>query len=604
MSGKKEIKKLLQNQLYDLLPSALSVIDEEYNILMANKSFRNYFGEYEGKKCYEVYKKKTCPCSHCRVHEVFSEGKTVVSNEQGLDKNSKQCFYVVHQEPLKDKEGKVKYVVEMSTDVTESTRYQHEYNILFERVPGFISIIDRNYRIIRSNKKLRDTFGEVEGKFCYEVYKKRKSICKNCPAALTFEDGKDHISSETGKDLSGEDTQYLVNTTPLTHNGEVNLVIEIANDITELVHLHREVRQINDFFATLIQNSQAAILAINNHGKTEIFNPEAKRMFGWTSFRKPVMNQIEKMMPKEFFSKANGNGEIINVSETTVYTLDDEAIPVRMKAVELRSKNDVLGRVAFMQDLRILKQLEKQKIEAERLGAVGQTVAGLAHTIKNLLMGLEGGMYMVDTGLKKGDAARIMEGWDVLQRNFKKTTNLVKDFLSFSKGRLPELQKIQPNHLVKSIVELYKDAAAKQGVELSMKLHPRLRKAYLDPDGMEACLTNFVSNAIDAATLQKEQPGKVQIRTTDKDDSLVFEVQDNGLGMDSEVRDKIFTTFFTTKGGKGTGLGLLTTRKIVTEHAGKIEFDTIEGVGSVFRILLSRSRLESIWRELKSLTKN
>ena len=187
----KHLGKLLKNQLYEIIPSNLVVIDREYNIVQANKAFENQFGETKGKKCYEVYKKKDSPCSHCRVNEVFETGKTIVSNEDGIDKNHNQCFYAVHLAPLKEEDGSVNYVVEMSFDVTDSTRYQQNYNILFERVPGFISIIDKNYKIVRANKKLRDTFGEVKGKYCYEVYKKRTKKCRNCPAALTFKDGKE-----------------------------------------------------------------------------------------------------------------------------------------------------------------------------------------------------------------------------------------------------------------------------------------------------------------------------------------------------------------------------------------------------------------------------
>lgn len=600
----KHLGKLLKNQLYEIIPSNLVVIDREYNIVQANKAFENQFGETKGKKCYEVYKKKDSPCSHCRVNEVFETGKTIVSNEDGIDKNHNQCFYAVHLAPLKEEDGSVNYVVEMSFDVTDSTRYQQNYNILFERVPGFISIIDKNYKIVRANKKLRDTFGEVKGKYCYEVYKKRTKKCRNCPAALTFKDGKDHVSSETGKSDTGVDTQYFVTTTPLSPgNGDTNMVIEIATDITELIQLHKEVRLINDFFATLIQNSHSGILAINNHGKTEIFNPSAKDMFDWQSFKKPVLNQIKKMMPEEFFGKADSDGMIIDIDEISVKGSSNEDIPVSMKAVELKSKKDVLGRVAFMRDLRPIKELEKQKIDAERLAAVGQTVAGLAHTIKNLLMGLEGGMYMVDTGLRNGDAQRIVEGWDVLQRNFSKTTTLVKDFLAFSKGKLPELQKISPNTLVNDIVELYFDAAKKQGVELKIIEGTNPQEAYLDPDGMEACLTNIVSNAIDAAVSSNEEKGVVTVKTFDDDDKLIFEVEDNGIGMDTEVRDKIFTTFFTTKGGNGTGLGLLTTRKILSEHGGKIEFDTEKDKGSTFRIILDRHRLEAINKELSKINK-
>lgn len=601
----KKVEKLLKNQLYELIPSNLAVIDKDYNIIIANKNFEDYFGDFKEKKCYQVYKKKDKPCSHCKVHLVFEDGISRASNEQGIDKNDKSCYYAVHWAALKENDGKINYVVETSQDVTQTTRNQQESNILFERVPAFITIIDRDFKIVRANKKFRDTFGNVKATYCFEVYKKKKTKCKNCPSLLTFQDGKDHTSTEVGHSETGVETHYIVRTTPLSiDDGEVSLVIEIATDITEMVELHKEVSYINSFLATLIHNSQDAILAVNSFGKTEIFNPAARKLFKWTSFKKPVFTQLKKMMPDDFFNAIAKNGEIIPCSEITVSAFDGEIIPVRIKVVELKNKKQLLGKVAFLQDLREVRELEKQKIDAERLAAVGQTVAGLAHTIKNLLMGLEGGMYMVDTGLKNSDAGRIIEGWDVLQRNFNKTTTLVKDFLSFSKGRIPNLRFINPNNLVKNIYELYKDAAAKQGIKMCTELSDEIKELPLDPEGMEACLTNFVSNAIDAAIPKDGKGGKVLCKTYINADNLIFEVSDNGIGMDTEVRSKLFTTFFTTKGGKGTGLGLLTTRKIVAEHGGKIEFNTEVNQGSTFRIILPIPRLNAIFDELNKLKIN
>jgi signal transduction histidine kinase len=146
------------------------------------------------------------------------------------------------------------------------------------------------------------------------------------------------------------------------------------------------------------------------------------------------------------------------------------------------------------------------------------------------------------------------------------------------------------------LYDLYKDTSHQQGVELELDLDEEIREAPLDPDGMEACLTNLISNGIDAAVMSENEQGRVVLRTREEEGALVFEVQDNGIGMDSEVKQKVFTTFFTTKGGKGTGLGLLTTRKIVQEHGGKIEMDTKEGVGSTFRISLPRYRLTSLYK--------
>jgi len=318
----------------------------------------------------------------------------------------------------------------------------------------------------------------VLNEFCYEVYKRRKSKCLNCPAAKTFKDGRVHRSNQIGIDKRGQDIHYAVSTSSLMRSGdEVAHVIEISTDITAV------------------------------------------------------------------------------------------------------------------------KKLERQVIDAERLGAVGQTVAGLAHSIKNILMALEGGKYIVGLGLKKNDRKMIDEGWDVLERNFDKTTSLVKDFLSFSKGRLPRLKMIEPVDIVTEIIDLYKDIAAQSGINLKVEVVGNVRKAPLDPDGIHTCLTNLVSNAIDACQMGKQRGSEVVISVTDQRNKLVFEVSDNGSGIDHDIKQKIFTTFFTTKGGEGTGLGLLTTRKIVQEHGGKVTVYSETGKGACFRMEFPRKRLLALYKQ-------
>jgi signal transduction histidine kinase len=265
----------------------------------------------------------------------------------------------------------------------------------------------------------------------------------------------------------------------------------------------------------------------------------------------------------------------------------------------MRSGDTVAHVIEISTDITAVKRLERQVIDAERLGAVGQTVAGLAHSIKNILMGLEGGKYIVSLGLKKDDHEMISEGWEMLERNFEKTTSLVKDFLSFSKGRLPELKMIDPSDIVMEIIDLYKDIAAQAGIELKAEVAGNVRKAPLDPDGMHTCLTNLVSNAIDACQMGEQKGSEVVIQVADRGDKLVFEVSDNGSGIDYDIKKKIFTTFFTTKGGEGTGLGLLTTRKIVQEHGGKITVDSKKGQGACFRMEFPRKRLLALYEQGK-----
>jgi signal transduction histidine kinase len=159
------------------------------------------------------------------------------------------------------------------------------------------------------------------------------------------------------------------------------------------------------------------------------------------------------------------------------------------------------------------------------------------------------------------------------------------------------------NKLVKDIIDLYRDTARQQGVKLIFEADKTIKPAFLDPNGMETCLTNLISNGIDACLLRKESGGRVLLRTREEKGYLIFESIDNGCGIDLDVKQKIFTTFFTTKGGKGTGLGLLTTRKIVQEHGGQIEVKSNPNEGSTFKIKLLRSRLEMLAKQISKKSK-
>jgi PAS domain S-box-containing protein len=586
------LDELLARGMFESVPFNVAVIDTEFRVVGANANFEEFFGEWRGRKCYEVYKNATERCVDCHAQNTFEDGQVRVSDETGVDRHGRRCHYVVHSAPLKDSQGRVQYILEMTTDLTESRHWQREYDLLFERVPCYALVIDRNFRLIRANEKFRSDFGDIDDKHCYEICKRRAEPCPKCPALLTFQDGAEHVSSQTGIHRDGSPAYYVVTASPLSRGkGEVVHVIEMATDVTPVRELEEQLKRHQDFYESLVRNAATGILALDASGKMRIANPAARELLNLGGRQSPPPERLKEMLPPEFFA---GLDDGLNLPEALLHPAVGVDVPVRFSAVELTSHGKTLGRAAFMQDLRELKQLELEKLEAERLGAVGQTVAGLAHTIKNLLMGLEGGMYMLDTGLRKGNADRIAEGWQILHRNFDKTAALVKGFLSFAKGRLPELRPVDPAALARGVVDLYREAAAQQGVELLLETSENVREAPLDPDGMETCLTNLVSNGIDAAVMREQAGGKVVVRAREERDDLILEVADNGAGMEQDVKQKIFTTFFTTKGGKGTGLGLLTTRKIAQEHGGRIEMESAPDRGSIFRIRLPRQRLEAL----------
>ncbi len=474
-----EVRRLLSDRLFDLAPILVVALDAKFRIVEANAAFAKLFGPWQGMRCYEVMKGRHRPCDRCEVADAFADGKARVCGELLTVARDTTSQFIVRVAPLAQPGGEAPYLMWIASKVNEASVLQRENDILFERVPCYVTVLDRDLEVIRANGRMRDTFGRAPGKKCYEVYKRRDRPCRKCPAVLVFEDGREHTAEQVGVTASGEAAHYIVTASPLSReggspDGPVNFVIEIATDITNL------------------------------------------------------------------------------------------------------------------------RTLERDKIEAERMAAVGQTVAGLAHGIKNILMGVEGGIYVMESGMRKGQMDRVDRGVQMLKRNVEKISSLVKNLLSFSKGREPHVTLVDPNAPAREVLELYSALARQAGVALEGVLQEGLTPAAMDAEGIHACLTNLVSNAVDACLVSERKDRRVIVATSEAEGALVYEVADNGCGMDYEVKKRIFTTFFTTKGAGGTGLGLLTSRKIVQEHGGKILVESGPDKGTRFHIVLPRDRLPAV----------
>jgi signal transduction histidine kinase len=243
-----------------------------------------------------------------------------------------------------------------------------------------------------------------------------------------------------------------------------------------------------------------------------------------------------------------------------------------------------------------LKQAQDELIRSERLATIGETVAGLAHYIKNILTGLRGGVYMVNTAMAKDKPGMLKEGWAMVQRNIERVGDLALALLSYSKERVPERSVCRPNDMLSEAVELFRERAEDHRVNLDVALDPNVKEAYLDRDGINDVLLNLISNAIDACIYDTDtsKAWKVTARTkleidADSEGVILFEVKDNGCGMTDEVKSKLFTRFFSTKAGRGTGLGLLNTQKIIHEHGGEIAVESQAGKGTAFTVRLKRA---------------
>ncbi len=367
-----------------------------------------------------------------------------------------------------------------------------------------------------------------------------------------------------------------------------NLEIKIAEATDEL-------RRKSNFQKLLIRSSHDAIVAFDSDWKVVVFNPEAARLFGEAA--KDVRNKMtmdDLYTPKiaeVFKNQARDETGQRNFpwKEQVIRTKDGRTIPVRYASNVLFENSEFVGTVNFFQDLTEIKRLEKELVQSERMAAVGQTVSGLAHYVKNILIGLKGGSYVVDVGFQKNNTEKLRSGWDTIKKNIQRISDLTQDLLTYSKQREPEKENVSPHEIITELVELHKDFAASKNIAISMDLSPQIGMVFADPKTIHHALLNIINNAIDACIEDEDidKKHRVNIRTyLDRDNMICFEVLDNGCGMDEETRKKLFTPMFSSKGGKGTGLGLLVTGKLIEEHQGEIDVETRLGEGSTFRIKL------------------
>lgn len=273
----------------------------------------------------------------------------------------------------------------------------------------------------------------------------------------------------------------------------------------------------------------------------------------------------------------------IHQSEEVVRTADGEILQVAVQTAPLVDRDGgVSGGMEVMTDI------SRTVAEQQELVLLGQAMAGMAHYIKNLLTGLDGGLYVVEEAMGTGDEALLREGWEMVRRNVERVGKLSRDQLFCSRERPPEMAEIPVNSLICEAVELYRPRAVQEGTKLSVELDPRLGKGWLDAEGVHRLVTNLLSNALDACRFDTDTERHwVSVKTfLEAGGQLHLEVADNGPGIPRRLCGSVFEEMFTTKGSGGTGLGLLVVYRVVCAHGGRITVLSEEGAGTVFTVIL------------------
>ncbi len=460
------------DHLFRALPCFVTVQGPDLKILAANDLFHDTFGDGAGAFCYAAYKGRTEACEDCPVVGTFEDGHPRRSKQWVRLSDGTELPIIAYSSPVRDESGRLVAVAEISAEISEQVQLERELEtshaqlgLLFEETPSFVSVQDRDLRIVRANRRFREAFGDRIGDHCYRVYKQRDEECLACPVLETFGDGESHGSEELVTSLDGQRINTLVSTAAVAGQpGAPERVMEMSTDITQI----RELQ-----------------------------------------------------------------GQLANL---------------------------------------------------------GILIGSMSHGLKGLLTGLDGGAYLIDSGLTKDQPERVAEGWQMLQRNLGHVRQVVTDLLYLAGEDEAQLTARALHPLVMAAAEGVDKRAADAGITFIRELSDEPGACEVDAPALQKSLTNLLEYALEACRLdQRQVTHRIRYALAWDAENALIEVEDDGLGMDRETRTKVFSPFFASQGTGAMAIGLFTTGKVIEKHRGIIEVDSEPGRGTTFRIRIPRA---------------
>jgi len=455
---------------------------------------------------------------------------------------------------------------------------------LFDDLPCWVSIQDRDFRIIKASAKLTADFGDHRGQRCYAVYQNRTEPCSECVVVRTFEDGKEHRSQEVRFDKRGVPHNVLVKTKPLRDkSGQIVAVMKLFVDASSEVELSKRLHDSVVRVRNLFDNAPCFISVQDRNFRITESNRRFDESFGdgMGEHCYELYKKRQDRCPRCPVAETFVDGQV-HTSEEIVVDNQGREIHVLVYAAPLRNAAGEITSVMEMStDITEVRTLQNE------LASLGQLVGGIAHDAKNILEGLRGGIYIGNLGFRDNKQQDIKTGWDMVQRNVVRLSSIIMDMLYCAKKRSPRQAPLSLPAIAKEVIGLFAAKAAQFHIQLELKADERV-EVLGEPKEVHGLIANLITNAIEACNSDQDEhkTHRVLARVFQDHGEAIIEVEDDGPGMDATTRNALFKELVSTKGSSGTGLGLLTAKKVAVEHGGTIMVRSEPGKGSVFTVKL------------------
>lgn len=451
-------------------------------------------------------------------------------------------------------------------------------------MPCYLSLHSPDLEVIYANQLFEDCFGDLLGAESWRIYAKRVAGTTECPVRKTFETGKGQRSRELVRSKDEVLFPVEVHTVQLP-GGETceDMVLELCVDISRMEELRSALAATQQRYQQLfdevpcyisVLDPGLRICAANKRFKEDFGDPGGGNCFVVFKNRErpcpdcPVLLTFEDGQPHQI--------------ETTVRTMAGQERSVLISTSAVRdAQGDIDQVMEVSTDITMVRELQ------DHLSSLGLLLGTVSHEMKNVLTLLDAGIYKVNTGLERGDQARVREGWQTVTQKLGRIKKIVVDILQYATKRELEMTPVPVRQLADEAFAHIRPRLEAENIPWRLDLSGSVEEVVVDADKMHSALTNLLDNALDACLAAEGTEAGISLAAFVREHGeTVLQVADTGVGLDPANRARLFSLFSSSKGARGNGLGLFVVKQVVDQHGGSIEVDSEPGAGSTFRIVL------------------
>ena len=497
------------------------------------------------------------------------------------------------------REGKVSGMTVLGRDITASRRNEARFTELFETLQEGIYIVTPDDQILDANPALvrilgYDSKSELQSRKVSEIFTDdslravvqhevdRQAVLEGREITLIRKDGVPITCLNTAaavRDASGKIVRYQGALMDISARREMEL------------RLHKQ----QEFARRLVDSFPDLILVLDTQAHYTFVSPRCFDILGYDVQDTREMQFGERTHPEDLPALMSLYGDIIHGRQN----FSSLEVRVRHEQGDWRRilfnfsplfdlDNKIEGVVLSGRDVTDLKRLEEQLMQAEKLAAMGQMLAGVAHELNNPLTAILGVTELVREREGLDDAMKRQ--LDLTHRQARRAARIVQNLLEFSRPASPQKKPIDLNSIIERTLQLHEHSLRRNQVAVDFSPRTDLPPVVGDASQLIQVLLNLITNA-EQAIREVRESGRIQIRLSPSGGNVMLTVQDDGVGIPPEALPKLFDPFYTTKRpGGGTGLGLSSCLSIVREHGGPIQAESLPGGGSAFQVYLPVSR--------------